>query len=42
MPLPYRSQFKAVEPGSEEVAAAPLGACRDMLLKSRIVRAQAC
>lgn len=36
--LPYRGQAKAVLPPEEELAAVPEGACRDVLIRSRMVR----
>ena len=38
LPLPYRSQAKAVMPSEEEMAAVPEGPCRSVLLRSRMLR----
>jgi len=40
VPLPYRSQLAAVAPGAAALAAAPAGACRNALLRSRMTRGQ--
>lgn len=36
--LPYRGQAKAVLPPDDELAAVPEGVCRDVLIRSRMVR----
>ena len=38
LPLPYRSQAKAVMPPAEELEAVPKGACRAVLMRSRMLR----
>jgi len=38
LPLPYRSQAKAVMPPQEELDAVPDGPCRSVLMRSRMLR----
>lgn len=38
LPLPYRSQAKAVMPSEEEMEAVPEGPCRSVLMRSRMLR----
>ena len=38
IPLPYRGQNQPVLPTDEELQAVPYGFCRDVMLRSRMVR----
>ena len=38
LPLPYRSQARAAMPPAEELEAVPEGACRSVLMRSRMLR----
>lgn len=38
LPLPYRSQARAVMPPAEELEAVPEGPCRSVLMRSRMLR----